>query len=192
MSDQMVRGYWLTSGVKFLRTRHTPEANERLLGSLSKGLRSQLADIQPVQWYSRAHHVDMMNAIVSAHRDESSAFESLLGYGQLVATDVANGHLRGLVQILTPRLLAKKLPQMWENDHQADGKLDSDIAQIDDGRLSLRLAALHGYQHVGVVALGWVKGLLVALGQREVTVKQAGWSLGQTAPSELTCEVRWS
>jgi hypothetical protein len=192
MSEHVVRGSWLTGGVKFLRTHHPPDLNERLLGGLPKPLRALLAEIQPVQWYARSHHVDMMRAIVSAHRDESAAYESLLAYGQLVAHDVSNGALRPLMQILTPKLLAKKLPLLWIGDHQDDGKLDADIAQVDDARLSLRLAALGGYEHVGVVACGWVKGLLTALGRRDVAVKQTGWSLGQSAPSEITCEVRWS
>jgi hypothetical protein len=192
MSEQLVRGYWLTGGIKFLRTHYAPEVNERLLGSLSKGLRSQLADIQPVRWYPRAHHVDIMSSIVSAHRDETSAYQSLLAYGQLVATDIAHGSFYSLMQILTTKLLAKKLPDFWVADHQSDGTLEADIAQVDEGRLALRLADLHGYQHVGVVALGWVKGLLVSLGHRDVQVKQTGWSLGQTTPSEIACEVRWS
>jgi hypothetical protein len=134
----------------------------------------------------------MMMSIVSAHRDEASAYESLLAYGQLVATDLAQGSLRPLLQILTPKLLGKKLPHFWETDHQGDGTLETDIAQVDEGRLALRFAALHGYQHVGVVALGWIKGFLLSLGRRDVTVKQTGWSLAQTAPNEMACEVRWS
>ena len=85
MTDQLLRGHWLTSGVKFMRTQYAPDVNERLLGSLPKALRAMLIDIQPAQWYSRAFHVDLLNAIVSAHRDEPSAYESLLAYGQLVA-----------------------------------------------------------------------------------------------------------
>jgi hypothetical protein len=133
-----------------------------------------------------------MGAIASAHRDETSVSESLLAYGQLVATDLAQGSLRPLIQILTPRLLAKKLPQFWEVEHQGDGRVEVDIAQVDEGRLALRLTALLGYHHVGVVALGWIRGFLLALGRREVSVKQTGWSLGQSAPSDVACEVRWS
>ena len=192
MSDHVVRGYWLTGGVKFLRTYYPAETNERILGALSRTLRSMLADIQPVQWYPRAHHVDMLKAVVSAHRDENSAFEGLLAYGQLVATDAASGSIRPLIQILTPLLLARKLPDLWASDHQDDGRLESDLAQIDDAKLSLRLSAVHGYEHGGVVALGWVKGLLMALGRRDIQVKQSGWSLSQVAPSEITAEVRWS
>jgi hypothetical protein len=192
MTERVVRGYWLTGGVKFFNTHYSPETNERLLGSLPKALRAILADIQPVQWYTRAYHVDMLKAVVSAHRDEGAAYESLLAYGHSVAADLANGPWRPLLQISTPRLLAKKLPNLWVSDHRDDSRLETDIAQVDEGRLALRLAALDGYEHGGVAALGWVKGLLTSLGRREVAVKQAGWRLGQPAPSEMNCEVRWS
>jgi hypothetical protein len=192
MSDKVVRGHWITGGIKFMRTHYPADVNERLLGALPRALRASLTEIQPVQWCSRAHHAEMLSAMVSAHRDEASAQDSLLAYGQLVATDIASGVLRPLMQILTPKLLAKKLPQMWSGDHQEDGQLEADIAQIDDGKLLLRLSGVQGYGHVGVVTLGWIKGLLSSLGRRDVVVKQKGWSLSQTAPSEMSGEVRWS
>jgi hypothetical protein len=192
MTEHVVRGYWLTGGVKFFNSHYSPEMNERLLGSLPKALRAILAEIQPVEWYTRAYHVEILKAVVSAHRDETAAYESLLAYGQLVASDLSSGPMRPLFQILTPKLLAKKLPSLWASAHQNDGKLETDIAQIDDGRLALRFVALQGYEHGGVAALGWIKGLLMSLGRREIVMKQAGWKLGQPAPSEMTCEVRWS
>lgn len=192
MSEHSIRGYWLTSGVKFLRTQHTPEANERILGALPKALRALLGEIQPAQWYPRIHHVDLLKAIASAQRDEASAYESLLAYGQLVATDAANGTLRSLVPILTPLLLARKLPALWVSDHQDDGRMEVDLAQLDSATLSLKLVGLQQYDHVGVATLGWLKGLLIALGHRSVAIKQSGWSLNQGSPGELRGEVRWS
>jgi hypothetical protein len=192
VNEHSVRGYWLTGGVKFLRAHYPAETNERLLGALPKALRALILDVQPVHWYPRLHHVDLLNAIVSAHRDEASAYDSLVAYGQLVATDVSKGTLRPLMGILTPKLLTRKLPNFWSSDHQQDGSLDVDIAQVDDGRLGLTLSGLHGYAHVGVVTLGWIKGLVSALGARDVMLAQKGWSLAQTAPAELTAEVRWS
>lgn len=192
MNERTIRGYWLTGGVKFLRTQHSPEANERILGALPRALRAVLAEIQPAQWYPRSHHVDLLKAIASAQRDEASAYESLLAYGQLVATDAANGSLRSLIPILTPLLLARKLPTLWSADHQDDGRLESDIAHIDSGTLSLKLVGLQHYDHVGVATLGWLKGLLVALGRKGIAIQQTGWSLGQASPSELQAEVRWS
>ena len=192
MSEHMVRGYWLIGGIKFLRTHYSAETNERLLGALPKALRALVLDIQPVEWYSRIHHVDLLNAIVSVHRDDASAYQSLSAYGELVASDACKGTLRPLMGILTPKLLARKLPDLWLSDHQSDGSLDVDIARVDDARLGLKLSNLQGYAHVGVVTLGWIKGLVGALGARDIALKQAGWSLTQAAPDELTGEVSWS
>jgi len=192
VNENSVRGHWLTGGVKFLRAHYPPETNERLLGDLPKTLRALVLDVQPAQWYPRLHHVELLNAIVSAHRDEASAYGSLLAYGQLVAADVSKGTLRPLMGILTPKLLTRKLPSFWWSDHQHDGSLDVDIAQVDDGRLGLTLSGLQGYAHVGVVTLGWIKGLIGALGARDVAATQRGWSLSRAAPAELTAEVRWS
>jgi hypothetical protein len=97
-----------------------------------------------------------------------------------------------LMGILTPKLLARKLPDLWTSDHRSDGSLEVDIAQVDDARLGFKLSKLQGYAHVGVVTLGWIKGLISALGVRDVVLKQVGWALGQAAPDELTGEVRWS
>jgi hypothetical protein len=192
MSEHSVRGYWLTGGVKFLRSYYPAETSERLLGALPKALRALVLDIQPVEWYPRAHHVDMLNALVSAHRDEASAYQSLSAYGQLVASDASKGALRPLMGILTPKLLARKLPNLWTSDHQQDGLLDVEIASVEDARLGLKLSRLTGYAHVGIVTFGWIKGLFSALGARDVMFTQTGWTLGQSAPDELTGEVRWS
>src|SRR5687768_7192952 len=101
MNHALVRGCWLTSGLKFVGTTYPPETNERLLGGLPKALRAMLTDLEPVGWYARTHHVDLLKSIVSAHRDETAAYESLLAYGQSVATDLANGSARPLMAILT-------------------------------------------------------------------------------------------
>ena len=192
MSEQYVRARWLIGGVKFLRSHYSPEVNEHLLGMLPRGLYASLAELQPAEWCERAHHVELLRVIAAAQRDESATFDSLVAYGQSVGADLAAGVLRPMLAIMTPRLLAKKLPQLWANEHQTGGRLESDIAHIDDGRLPLRIASAHGYDHVGVATLGGVKGLLGAVGCKDVSVKQTGWRLAQAAPAEMTCEVRWS
>lgn len=190
--NHQVRGHWLTSGVKFLRSHYSVDTNELLLASLPKAFHSTLSDLYPIEWCERERHVELLKVIAAAHRDETAAYESLLACGQATAGDLANGPLRPLIKILNPKLLAKKLPNLWSNDHQDDGRLETDISQVDDGRLPLRLLAGHGYDHVSIATLGWVKGLLGALGCKNVKLQQTGWRLAQPAPSEITCEVRWS
>lgn len=192
MSNYSVRGHWLIGGVKFLRTHYSNDTNELLLGSLPKAFHASLSDLYPIKWCDRLRHVELLRVIAAAHRDETAAYESLLAYGQAMAGDLANGALRPLVKVLTPKLLAKKLPNLWTNDHQDDGALESDISLVEEGRLPFKVLVGQGYEHVGIATLGWVKGFLGALGCKDVTVQQTGWRLAQPAPAEITCEVRWA
>jgi hypothetical protein len=192
MTEYAVRGYWITGAIAFMGTHFSSETNDRLLSGLPKELRLALAGLDPVQWCPRAHHVELMNAIASVQRNEAGAYEDLLAYGQYVGSELANGALRPFMLIATLKLFAKKLPAIWTRDHQDDGKLESDIAQLDEARLPLRFTGIRGYDHVGVVTLGWVKGALGRFVRKGVQVKQTGWSLRQGGPNEMSCEVSWS
>lgn len=192
MSEPMVRGSWLMGAVAFMGVHYPSDTNERLLGGLTKELRVAVGQLEPTQWCPRSHHVELMRAIASVHRDERRAFDDLIAYGQYVGTDAAHGSLRHFVRVVTPALLAKKLPVLWSNDHGDDGRLESDIAPIDEGRLPLKLIGATGYDHIGIATLGWVKGVMSELTGKAVTVRQAGWSLRSASPVELVSEVSWS
>jgi hypothetical protein len=192
MSEPMVRGNWAAAAVAFMGVHYSSDTNDRLLGGLPKDVRITVGQLEPSQWCPRSHHVELMKAIASAHRDERRAFEDLLAYGQYVGTEAAHGTLRNFVRVVTPKLFAKKLPVLWANDHGDDGRLESDIAPMDEGRLPLRLSGVAGYDHVGVAMLGWVKAMMSELSGKLVVVKQTGWSLRSASPTELVSEVTWS
>jgi hypothetical protein len=190
--NQQVRGIWLLSGIKFLRSHYPAEMGEHLLGALPGGLRSSISELQPASWYPRSYHVGLLKVITSSHRDEQSARDSLLAYGDMIAGDMTSGAWRPLVPILTPRLFAKKLPDMWLDNHQGYGTLESDIAEIDASRLPLHFSGIQEYDGIGIATLGWIRGWLGKIGLKDVTLTQTGWSLQQSAPNEMICEARWS
>jgi hypothetical protein len=134
----------------------------------------------------------LLRAIASVHRDEAGAYQDLLTYGQYVGREVCSGALKQLMLVSTLKLFAKKLPELWARDHQRDGKLESDISQLEDSRLGLQLSGIRGYDHVGVVTLGWLRGAMASFTPKTVQIKQTGWSLANAAPSEMSCEVSWS
>jgi hypothetical protein len=192
MNEPMVRGNWVTSAVAFMGVHYSSDTNERLLGALPKDVRVTVGQLEPSQWCPRSHHVELMKAIASAQREERRAFEDLLAYGQYVGTEAAHGPLRNFVRVITPRLFGKKLPALWTNDHGDDGRLESDIAPIEEGRLPFRLSGAVGYDHVGIAMLGWVKAVMTELSGKQVTVRQVGWSLRSASPADLVSEVTWS
>ena len=192
MSSRMIRGHWLSSGAKFVKAHYPSDTGERLIGVLQKSLRLSLADVDPVQWYPRSVHVELLRAIAATRKDEATAYEDMLAYGRFVASEMASGSLELFTRIATTKLFAKKLPGLWQREHQEDGRLESDIAALDEARLPLRLVGANDYDHVGVMTLGWVGGTLAALGHKNLSIKQNGWTLKQPAPADMTAEVRWS
>lgn len=192
MMDQQVRGYWITGAVAFMGVHYSLEQNERLLATLPKELRLSFNRLGPAEWCPRSYHVDLLRAIASAHRDEAGSYRDLLTYGEYVGAEAANGALKQFMLAATLKLFSKKLPNLWLRDHGLDGRLESDIAQLDDSRLGLQLSGIRGYDHVGIATLGWIKGALGRFTRKNIQIKQTGWSLGQSAPNEMSCEVTWS
>jgi hypothetical protein len=192
MSEQRVRAYWITGAVAFLGVHYSLDVNDHLLAGLPRELRLSLNRLGPAEWCPRSHHVELLKAIASAHRDEAGAYQDLLTYGEYVGAEIASGALKQFISIAGLKLFAKKLPNLWLRDHQLDGRLDSDIAQLEESRFGLQLNGVRGYDHVGIATLGWIKGVLSRYTRRTIQVKQTGWSLAQPAPNTISGEVSWS
>jgi hypothetical protein len=175
-----------------MRLQYGAETSASLLEALPKELRASLPLVGPVEWVPRVHHVQLLRIIGSVQRTEPGVLEDLLSYGQYVGNELANGALKQFMLVVTPKLFAKKLPNLWIRDHLDDGRLEGDIALVDESRLPLRFTGIRGYDHIGVVTLGWVRGVMSRFNRRGLQVKQSGWSLRQVAPEEMACEVSWS
>jgi hypothetical protein len=190
MTDDEVRGYWISGAVSFIGVHYPGEPGRRLIDGLSRELRA--ASVEPAAFYPRAHHVELLRAIASMNRDENRIYEDILAYGQFVGSEATHGALKPFMSIVTPRLFVKKLPDLWARDHRGESQLDSDFSEVDQARVGVRLSGIRGYDHVGVAMLGWIKVALSGLLGKTPVVKQTGWSLRHAAPSEMACEVTWS
>jgi hypothetical protein len=170
---------------------YAAEALKSIMDRVPTDILSAAAVSQPAEWYPRDLHVELMTGIASLTRDESAVSRDLLAYGEQVGAELADGPLKPFLQISTPKLLAKKLPDLWARDHQDGSKLESDIAQLDESRLPLRFTGLRGYDHAGIAKLGWIRSMLAVLTRKPIRVKQDGWTLARPGPDEMTCEVSW-
>jgi hypothetical protein len=191
MTDEKVRGYWLGGAPEFVRIHFPADQGRRLLEGLPQELKLSIDRVEPAAWYPRAHHVALLRALGSMAKEEDRVFEDLLNYGQFVATRAFAGELKPFMAIVSPRLFVKKLPDLWARDHRGESKLEGDFAKLEEARLPLKLSGIRGYDHVGVVTLGWIKTAIGTLVGRTPRVKQAGWSVRHSAPSEMLCEVSW-
>lgn len=191
MTEQLVKTYWVTGALGFVRSHYPKDVSERVIAGLPDDIKASLSQRDRTHWTPRAYHVGVMNAIASTQRDEAGAYDDLLAYGQHVGAEAASGSLKTFLPIVNLKLFAKKLPALWTREHQDDSRLETDIVALDESRLPFRLMMIRGYDHVGVAQLGWLKAVMSRVIRKPLQVKQAGWSLSRPGPNEIVGEVSW-
>jgi hypothetical protein len=188
----MIRGYSVKQQLNFLQTQYEPGVSERLLSQISGEIREGLTSVKPAEWYPRQYSVAILRAIAS-HRgtDESAVQDDLIRCGTFIATEASNTFLKILMKMLTPALFAKKIPDFWQRD-QKGGHFEVDTSNTKEGQLRLKLCDVEGFDHIGVIGIGWMSFGLKAMGKDDVVVTQHGWSLGSPGPKDISYEVTWS
>ena len=190
--EPMIRGYSVKQQLNFLQTQYDPAVSEQLLGQIPAEVRMGLTDVQPAQWYPRQYSVEILRAIAS-HRgdDEQAVKEDLVRCGTFIATEASNTFLKILMKMLTPTLFAKKIPDFWRRD-QKGGRFEVDTSNAKEGNLMLELCDVKGFDHIGLIGIGWISFGLKAMGKDDVVVSQTGWELGNPGPEKISYDVRWS
>lgn len=190
--EPMIRGYSVKQQFHFLETQYEPAVSQRLLAQIPEEVRLALADLHPADWYPRSYSVAALRAIAS-HRgdDERAVYDDMVRCGTFIATEATNTFLRILMKVLTPALFAKKIPDFWRRD-QTSGHFEVDISGTKDRRFQLKLCDVAGFDHVGLLGIGWMTHGLTMMGKQDVVVTQHGWSLSAPGPQEISYEVSWS
>lgn len=187
----MIRGYSVKQQFNFLQTQYEPEVSGRLLQTIPVEILTGLNDPKPADWYPRSYSVAILRAIASHHgADEQAAYADLVRCGTFIATEATNTFLRLLMKVLTPALFAKKIPEFWKRD-QTGGHFEVDTSGAKHGTFELRLCDVEGFDHIGVVSLGWILFGLSAMGKTDVVVNQTGWKLTNPGPTQIHYQVRW-
>jgi hypothetical protein len=188
MSDVLIRGYVLLSAARHLRSSAGENKTKELLELSSPGLRDALAGTTSASWCTSSHIGELYRMIAAlAEGDENRARALLIACGRVVARDASNTFLRLLRTILTPSLLAKKLPDMWARDCTG-GKVE---AEVDHERIESRIFGVDGFDHLAPVAAGYVISALEAMGKSIIQTELHDWSLVTPAPSNPRFEIVW-
>lgn len=190
MSSPQIRGYSLRQTARYLDTKFDPEVRKRVVDAMPSSSRSMLTSFDAGEWYPRDHSSALFRAIAAARGGEA-AFDDLVGCGEFIASEATNTFLRLLMRIMTPTLFAKKIPEFWKRD-QRGGAFEVDVSAADQGKIGMKLVDVAGYDHIGIVSIGWIRFGMGALGKKGVQIQQDGWSLANPGPREVRYEVTWS
>jgi hypothetical protein len=191
MAKDLVRGYLVTQTLEFVQTRCTLSQRERVEAGLSKDFRAALGGLTPGGWFPREHMAEALSALATT-TSEDARYELFVACGQFISQRTTNEYTSLMFGILTPELFVKKVPRFWQRDHQGGARLELDTAGTTPGIARLELTGVEGYDHIGVVWLGWMKGALAQMHSAGVDLRQNGWSPAEPAPSSVQYEVRWS
>jgi hypothetical protein len=187
----MIRGYSLKQTAKYLETKFDSDVRRRSFESLPPVLRSQINTLEPGEWYPRDYSTALFRAIAAAKNDEAGIYQDLVGCGEFIASEATNTFLKLMMRIMSPTLFAKKVPEFWKRD-QKGGYFEADVSQADKSVIKMKLVDVEGYDHIGIVSIGWVQFGMTALGKKGVKVKQSGWTVDRPGPREVEYEVTWS
>lgn len=190
MSNPQIRGYSLRQTARYLESKFDADTRKRVIEAMPASSRSMLSSFDAGEWYPREHSATLFRAIAGA-RGGDEAFTDLVGCGEFIASEATNTFLRLLMRIMTPTLFAKKVPEFWKRD-QRGGHFEVDVSQADQGKIAMKLVDVAGYDHIGIVSIGWIKFGMTALGKKDIAIKQDGWSMATPGPREIAYEVTWS
>ena len=193
MTEPTLRGYTIRQTVAFLESDYFDLAiRRRILDGLPPTVRAGLPSIKPAEWYPREYVMSMLRGIAAVKNDEVGSYNDLVAYGRFVAAEATNTFLKLFMKMLTPKLFAKKIPEIWERDHKGSGRFEVDVKKADEGRLDMRLIGADGFDHIGVAAIGFITFGLNNMGKQNIRVKQTGWSLATPSPHEVIYEALWT
>lgn len=190
--EPMIRGYSVKQQLNFLETQYEPSVSEKLLAQVPAEVRRDLMTVKPAEWYPRQHSVAVLRAIASHGGKNQDAVQSdLMRCGTFIATEATNTFLKLLMKMLTPTLFAKKIPDFWQRDMKG-GRFEADVTEAGSGHIKLRLCDIAGFDHIGIVSMGWIVFGMQAMGKSDVKVVQEGWSLATPGASQVTYDLTWS
>jgi hypothetical protein len=166
-----------------------PELSKRVQPELMEEIRRNTETIKPTDWVDRERLVRIYRAIVATHPgDEQGAYDDLVRCGTVMGGFASNTFLKLLFKILTPRLFAKKFPDLWARDHQR-GRIE--IVSVDDKSMVMLWRDMEGYDHFAPVAAGWGGSTLKAMGVKNLQMKIAPWSLSEPTAPEVRVTATW-
>lgn len=187
----MIRGYAIIQTARYLQTQFSPEQSRRGMAALPAAIRDAIPTWKPGEWYPRETTIALYRAIAGLGGDEPKVYEDLVRCGEFIASEAAGTFLRLVMRIMTPVLFASKIPDFFRRDHSA-GSFEVDTSRAKEALISMRLVDVAGFDHIGVVSIGWIKFGMKSLGKTGVTIKQRGWTLAAPGPGEVSYEIRWA
>lgn len=190
MSSFQIRTYVVASAFAKLKKAAAEDAPgaRKALDGLSQEARKFAESPSPPQWCPVPICSEIFEAVVSlSGGDDAHARTALIECGKDAAYEASNTFLRLVMKVLTPKLLAKKLPDVWRSDCNCG----TVVAEVGDDGIRNTYSQIGDFKHIAPVAVGFVSFALQAMGKEITNIDLGQWSIATPAPETFSFSITW-
>jgi hypothetical protein len=184
MSDFKVRGYSLLSASGYLKDI----AGDRALAALSPEARDTLATVNNSTWGPAEHLSELLTAVVAvADGNEREARRHLENCGERMGITTTGTFLKLIMKVLTPRLFASRVPQLWNRDSNV-GQMD---VELFDDHIVIYLKNMEPLKHLAPVIVGYHRFVMRNMGIVITKTDLHGWAIDKPTGKDVWFANYW-
>jgi hypothetical protein len=191
VSEIKARGYLIPATARYLRENVDAQEWERIKGSLSPQLAGLLEKgPEPAGWYPIAQLGELHKHIEQSmgRNDDERAQKALYESARYAASEASNTFLRLVLKMLSPALIAKKVPDLFKRDFSSNGTV---TIEVSGDKITGRMQNLDGFAHCGVLCPGFLGFAVEATGGTVDKVEVHEWSLKKPNVDGTWYELYW-
>lgn len=185
--EPMIKGY----AVRYVANHilDTPELASRVDEPTHRLARELGKRTEASDWVPRRDMITLLRGIAAACDSDEKARRAIVDAGRAVGDQATNTFLRLLMKMLTPRMFAAKLPDLFKRDHQGGGRIE--IHRLEERAIHLQIRDIAGFDHMGPLSEGWFGSALSAMGLVLTTVSATPWSRDEPGPERVDFRAEW-
>lgn len=187
-SDRLIRGIHIIPLRDFIHKTYDEGTKQRIYESFSPDTRDILQSVKPDDWHPIRVVAEMNRGIYTARNAPEQGYEDVVAAGAAVAEYGVNTFMRLLIKLMTPEMLAKKWPTIWQKSHNF-GRMEADVE--GERRLVLTLHDVEDYDYIGATAVGFLSYSLRAMGKHDAKVVERNKDLGRRNAPSYSFEITW-
>jgi hypothetical protein len=191
MNEPLTRGHFILKPLAFIEQHYDEETARKIFDLVPQEVLALRPDIKVGELYPRHHAVAISRAIAAVGKDEESVYKDLVACGRYMGNEASNTYLKLLLKILTPSLMARKLPTFWERDNKHSGNFDPKETKVEDSYMRLKMVDTQGFEHAAPLTAGFCSFILDMMGKKGIKATQQGWSLQEPGPDSFVLEITW-
>jgi hypothetical protein len=191
MTERQIKAYGFVGTMEFIDKNYDPATRQRILDSLTPETRRFIEGMKKAQWAPPLASTELWAGITRESGDPQKARDELVKTGRHMGSFATNTYLKLLMKMLTIKMFAKKIPDIWARDANF-GKVIVDLGQVDSQRIRIDFKDLGAYPYFGPVCQGWFAFSLETMGIKNVKVELENFSMENPDPGELTFRVTWT